>query len=350
MAAYPSSATAQELLGYWKLEETDVNQEAVDSSGKGLNGIYEGDVEPNVEGAPGFGMGARFDGITSQILIGPGDETGFGDLTSNFSVMAWIYPEQFTHKNRVFGSAPHGGAGWGWGTNSDQLEITTWAVRDYDQAVPLELEEWTHAAIVLDENFEAHFYVNGELIGSQAHDSEGIPTFNDFYIGYACCEAEHFEGRLDEVAVFSGTLSEQQIVNAMNLGANNFNGMADPLAPLNDGTLTDPTARANYVHDTLHTWIGDSNLDGQFNSGDLVIVFQAGQYEDTVQGNSSWVTGDWNGDKEFSSGDLVVAFQDGGFEAGPRPAAVAVPEPSALALMLIAGISLLGKRRWDLGW
>ena len=70
---------------------------------------------------------------------------------------------------------------------------------------------------------------------------------------------------------------------------------------MNDGSLTDPDARIDYVHNVLGTWIGDSNKDGEFNSGDLVQVFAAGEYEDSVAENSSWATGDWNGDKEFDS-------------------------------------------------
>ena len=85
--------------------------------------------------------------------------------------------------------------------------------------------------------------------------------------------------------------------------------------------------------DKLNSFIGDSNLDGQFNSSDFVAVFQAGQYEDGIAGNSTWVTGDWSGDGDFSSGDLVLAFQRGGFEEGPRQAAHAVPEPSAACLL-----------------
>ena len=66
------------------------------------------------------------------------------------------------------------------------------------------------------------------------------------------------------------------------------------------------------------TFFGDANLDGQFNTGDLIGVFQAGQYEDQLPDNSSWATGDWDGDGDFGTGDLVVAFQNGGFERGPR--------------------------------
>ncbi len=63
----------------------------------------------------------------------------------------------------------------------------------------------------------------------------------------------------------------------------------------------------------LQTAFGDSNLDGVFDSSDLVLVFQTGEYDDAVASNSGWADGDWNGDGEFDSSDLVVAFQFGGF-------------------------------------
>jgi VCBS repeat-containing protein len=70
----------------------------------------------------------------------------------------------------------------------------------------------------------------------------------------------------------------------------------------------------------LLTTLGDANLDGQFDSADLVLVFQGGLYEDRIETNSTWVTGDWNCDREFDSSDLVLAFQGGGYEAAPRVA------------------------------
>ncbi|MCA9214561.1 MAG: LamG domain-containing protein [Planctomycetales bacterium] len=349
-ATTPTLLNAQELLGYWPLEETDEGADVLDLSGNGFHGSFEGDVDPNVEGAPGFGSGAFFDGVTGQVYIGPGDENGFGDLTEDFTVMAWINPENFGHKNRVFGSAPHGGAGFGWGTVGDQLELTTWGIKDYDQGASLEEEEWAHAAIVLDDDFEAHFYLNGEFIGSQPHPSPGNPTANDFYIGFACCDAEHFEGRIDEVALFSGQLTEEQIKNAMTLGVLNFDGNVDPWAVLDDGSLTDPTERANYIHDVLHSWVGDSNKDREFNSSDFVQVFAAGEYEDAIPSNSTWEEGDWNGDHDFDSSDFVAAFTDGGYELGMRPgmrpaAAAAVPEPASIQLISIALIGLFRFRR-----
>ena len=111
-------------------------------------------------------------------------------------------------------------------------------------------------------------------------------------------------------------------------------------------TITDPAERLAFVHDVLGTWMGDSNLDGEFNSGDLVTVFGVGEYEDATDGNSGWEDGDWNGDMDFNSSDLVTAFSDGGYEQGPRAAvAAAVPEPSTIVLCFLAALALLPARR-----
>ena len=96
-----------------------------------------------------------------------------------------------------------------------------------------------------------------------------------------------------------------------------------------------------WVADLKNTWSGDADLDGEFNSGDFVVVFTAGTYETGAA--AGWAQGDWDGDGQFTSGDFVAAFVGGGYEVGPRPggpnaAVAAVPEPSSLILL---GIGLL---------
>ncbi|MCP4189028.1 MAG: hypothetical protein GY768_00205 [Planctomycetaceae bacterium] len=78
---------------------------------------------------------------------------------------------------------------------------------------------------------------------------------------------------------------------------------------------------AEYIEGIYGTAFGDANLDGVFNSGDLVVVFQAGEYEDGIILNSTWSEGDWNCDSEFDSQDFVVAFAAGGYESESVPAA-----------------------------
>ena len=90
-----------------------------------------------------------------------------------------------------------------------------------------------------------------------------------------------------------------------------------------------------WIEDLKWSYVGDANLDGEFNSSDLVAVFQAGEYDDDVVANSTWNTGDWTGDGEFDSSDFVAAFQRG-YEQGRRTGAATVPEPQAMSLVLLA--------------
>ncbi|MCA9213776.1 MAG: hypothetical protein KDB27_11960, partial [Planctomycetales bacterium] len=76
----------------------------------------------------------------------------------------------------------------------------------------------------------------------------------------------------------------------------------------NDG-VTDRDDIDHLVNEVLHSVYGDSNLDGVFDSSDLVKVFQAAEYEDGIDGNSTWAEGDWNGDGDFNTQDLVFVFQ-----------------------------------------
>ena len=105
--------------------------------------------------------------------------------------------------------------------------------------------------------------------------------------------------------------------------------------------------RRVWVKEIKGTWFGDANLDGEFNSTDLVELFQAGEYADRFERNSGWATGDWNGDREFDSADLVLAFQDGGYEMGPLSAAAAVPESAATvgSLLAFAMLATVTRRR-----
>ncbi len=98
-----------------------------------------------------------------------------------------------------------------------------------------------------------------------------------------------------------------------------------------------------WVHDVKRTWFGDANLNGEFNTGDLVQVLAAGKYE--TQQAAGWSQGDWNGDGEFNTRDLVIALEDGGYETGRAMDLASVPEPSSLALLILSASCVLYRRR-----
>ena len=124
-----------------------------------------------------------------------------------------------------------------------------------------------------------------------------------------------------------------------------LSGVVPPSFDLNSDASIDQEDRRIWVEELAHTYFGDSNLDGQFNSNDLVTVFQSAHYEDGISENASWLTGDWNGDREFDTSDLVLAFQSNAYEQGARSRAgsagpVVVPEPtlSVWLLLLFVGV------------
>ena len=64
----------------------------------------------------------------------------------------------------------------------------------------------------------------------------------------------------------------------------------DPAFDLNDDNVVDQADRTVWINELRNTWTGDSNLDGEFNSGDFVAVFTAGEFEDAFPLNSTWET------------------------------------------------------------
>ncbi len=114
---------------------------------------------------------------------------------------------------------------------------------------------------------------------------------------------------------------------------------------LTNDKLVNSADITRWVKDLRKTWIGDANLDGEFNSSDFVQAFQKGKYE-TGQA-AVWTEGDWDGNGKFESSDFVVAFQDGGYEKGAVAAVSSVPEPAlgVTGLLLLTAASVLRRGR-----
>ncbi|MCA9149347.1 MAG: VPLPA-CTERM sorting domain-containing protein [Planctomycetales bacterium] len=114
---------------------------------------------------------------------------------------------------------------------------------------------------------------------------------------------------------------------------------------LTGDNLVDASDIAEWIHadDIFKSYIGDANLDKEFNTSDLVTLFSAGTYENGAA--AVWTTGDFTGDGLFTTSDLVAALSDGGYENGPRAAVSAVPEPASVVLTLLGACGALGMIR-----
>lgn len=125
---------------------------------------------------------------------------------------------------------------------------------------------------------------------------------------------------------------------------------------LNDDDVVDDEDRDFWIAELKQTSLGDSTLDGRFDSIDLAVIRSLGEYRDTLAKNSTWASGDWDGDDEFTSDDLILAFQGGDFtapasSASARAAVAAVPEPSigAWGLGWLMWLSLFSRRARAIG-
>lgn len=117
-------------------------------------------------------------------------------------------------------------------------------------------------------------------------------------------------------------------------------GSSDLRYDVDRNGLVDGLDRVSWLRQYGRSYTGDANLDGYFNSMDILLVLQSGQYETSEQ--AFWQSGDWNGDGEFNSADLVTALASGAYERAVP--AVPIPEPCTAAGWFSWTLILLGHR------
>jgi hypothetical protein len=153
------------------------------------------------------------------------------------------------------------------------------------------------------------------------------------------------DGEVEDYAYVKGNLNGDLTVDHHDLAVlRHLMETGSSQGDLDGNGVTDDADLDYLVHDILATYYGDANLDGRFDTGDLVKVFAAGEYEDSLANNSRWATGDWNLNGDFDTGDLVKAFTDGGFEKPALAKVVATANRSLLDANLIASGSAAAVR------
>ncbi|MCA9170345.1 MAG: PEP-CTERM sorting domain-containing protein [Planctomycetales bacterium] len=381
------STHANGLAGYWSFNDVDDADFAADSSGNAYDALITGGAAKNpTEVAPGVGGAGSLEVDGTQMVDAVDAVRVGGELTYSF----WFNADSGTYGPEFDTSDPRVDFFYGNGNGGPVrphlsanrngrpvgIYLTDGAT---DIAQPIEAtttaftsDEWHHVLITWDGAIGSVF-VDGELnnqedfsastlfaitavdaggiltdgtsaparivnfpiqdVGFASLTDDGLTLF-DAAIAWLLDTTPTLEGDFDG----DGVLSEADI-NLLNIavaqgGALTFDVSGDGVVDINDINT--------WVVDLKKTWVGDANLDGEFNSGDFVAIFTTGKFELDV--DATWGEGDWNGDLRFNSGDFVAAFQGGGYELGLRPAVAAVPEPSTW-LLSVLGLSALAARR-----
>ena len=237
---------------------------------------------------------------------------------------------------------------------------------------PVPREEWFHwagtyqASEVEDEPGTFALYLNGEEYdaGEANGNAAADPLLKqlgdwgqDAYLGLVPDLARQLDGHIDEFLLYNRGLSADEIQSVYMHGMSagdpsdiNGDGVTDAAdidaisQQVADGTATAADRLALIEGaDGLNTYVGDSDLNGQFDEQDFVAVFVAGKY---LSGDAAgFAEGDWDGSGQFDEQDFVAAFVAGGYLAGPRGAVSAVPEPSSLVLLALGMLAFVRRRR-----
>ncbi len=88
--------------------------------------------------------------------------------------------------------------------------------------------------------------------------------------------------------------------------------------------------------------LGDANLNGQVEQGDLDLVLQ--NWGDST--NVGWELGDMTGNGQIEQGDLDLVLQHWGATAAPDFKGFIVPEPTAIVPMVLGAFAVAGRLRY----
>ncbi len=201
------------LVTHYKLNET-AGTTLAESTGQGADAALSGTYQLGTLGAaPGTAGAVTFDPTGLGMGILP-DGPNLTNLRNDLTVTAWVNPVSYGAIGviRVFSADD---SAWSCGILTGGLRFTTRNIKDYDlggQIVPL--NTWTHLAWVMDATNDVTFYMNGVNVGSITGNSPSNAPNANWVIGafrITIAPAECFDGSIDDIQVYSGSLSDSEI-------------------------------------------------------------------------------------------------------------------------------------------
>jgi len=205
---YQATVLADNPIAYYRLGEPSGFPVAADSSGSHYTGTYENFP---VLGEPGLiadTSNTAVDFATGDVVIPNFASLNF--VSVPFTVEAWINVAGFSSQNiRVFDKADAGHPlGYGFDVGSNNVRLL--GSINYAPTVDLSVGVTYYIVGVSDGEGTGSIYVNGALIASGPYAS-AEPYRNVAHIAVASNGTAHFNGIIDEVAVYNYALSADRI-------------------------------------------------------------------------------------------------------------------------------------------
>jgi hypothetical protein len=315
IAAVPGAGLAQNLVGYWPMEEGS-GTSIIDASGNSNDGALTG--SPTWVASQRGTFALLLNGSTQYALV---PDAATLDLTTAITLAAWIRPagasaatQYLIKKATINGTDGYeislSSAGkvfvrFNQKTSGDSVRINS------TTSYPLNATAWMHVAATYDGTI-IRLYVNGVQEGSLATSIAIAQNDLPLGIGAQSDGGTEFNGTLDEVRVYGRALSAAEILDLMLCGGNNDGASCDDGLSCNGadtcsgevcthaGTCPSPTPTV--LPDLVGYWpmeegSGSSIWDasGQGNNGTLPVsgtwvAGQRGTYALRVDGSTQYAS------------------------------------------------------------
>lgn len=198
------------LISHWSLDDRpgNVAEDAISNN----HGLVLNEAE-HVKGQ--VKKARQFDGVNDYIEVA--DDSSL-DITGNKIIIEmWVYPESVSLENILIRKGFTGCGNYSLFIRDSELGLLSedscnWANRGTNSIITT--DSWQYIAVTYDGS-DIRYYINGSLTDVIARDGVGadngevfsiggplIPTFNN---------SRHFKGMIDEVAIYSEPLDEEEI-------------------------------------------------------------------------------------------------------------------------------------------
>ena len=213
---------------YWRLDELG-GPLAVDSTNQNRDAFYEPAVAYFLEGPRSQDLCAHGETNRAAHFAGGRLRTRIADLGDHYSVSLWFWNGMPVDAREITGWMFSRGRDHGTGTCGDHLGIGGTAGHTGklvfchgDETQPATLVagrteiarwSWNHVVFVRDGE-SVRVYLNGDSQPEiEAKSSADFPTaFDQLFFGGRCDNQSNWEGRLDEIALFSRVLLPEEVV------------------------------------------------------------------------------------------------------------------------------------------